>query len=114
MYVVSQMQFLINSTDSMAPGEAANISSNCSADEMTLLHHYCYRSNLANLRETMKIGTRPLFSYITDYYSNANPPISEANYTRWLETSSLDPSIRNSIHESTVMAILQYIIESTL
>jgi hypothetical protein len=108
------LQYMVRQGVAITPGENSNFY-NCSAgSEMTLLHHFCYRMNIANLIGIVDVADFALHSYITEYYSGEYPPVPGANFTRWLDTSSLPLSIRNSIHENTVIALLQYIIKTKL
>ena len=110
-----QLQYMVRQGVAITPGENSDFYNNCSATgEMTLLHHFCYRMNIANLIGLVNVGDFALPSYITEYYSGEYPPVAGANFTRWLDTSALPLSIRNSIHENTVIALLQYIIRTKL
>ena len=106
------MHYLANYTDSMIltdAGSSSNLSS-CSADEVTLLHQYCYRTNVGHLLGMMDIENFALHSYISAYHRNDVPHVPASDFSRWLNTTSLHPGIKSAIHANTVMAILQYII----
>ena len=61
-----------------------------------------------------EIGNLAIYSLITDYHENDEEHITASNPRLWLNTSSLSPSLAHRIYESTVMAIIQYIIENEL
>ena len=113
-----QIHYLANFTDSMTLNEdelsLESNSSYCSGDEVTLLHHYCYRVNIGHLLGMMDIESFALHSYISEYHRNDVPHVPAADFSRWLNTTSLLPGVKNAIHDNTVMAILQYIVETKL
>ena len=109
------MQYLVNYTDSLTVGDAGAVANlSCSTDDTTLLHQFCYRVNIGHLVGLMDIENFALHSYISEYHRNDNPHVPASDFSRWLNTTSLNPGVKNAIHDNTVMAILQYIIETKL
>lgn len=86
----------------------------CSSEEITPLHQYCFRARISRLRSMTDIRNMALYDYATEYHRNDDPHVPATNIGRWLNTSSIPPSTRDTVYRDMVMAILQYIIDMDL
>ena len=95
--LLPQLKHLVNeSTVETSRGVLSELPSSCAPEDVTALHHYCYRMKVGGSDQLKQIMDK--LSFLEGYYSGqVNIILNKETALKWLETSSIPANQNKNI-----------------